>query len=127
VSLARQVRGAKARHAGRRAEVIAALWLIAKGYRVLGFRMATPQGEIDLLVAKGRVIAAVEVKIRPSLDAALGAVSAGQRQRLRRALAMFAAKRGRTDADLRLDLIALAPGRFPRHIPGAWREDDGLA
>jgi putative endonuclease len=124
---ARRLRGTKARHAGRRAEVVAALWLIAKGYRVLGFRLATPQGEIDLLVAKGRVIAAVEVKIRPTLATALEAVTANQRQRLRRALAMFAARRGRGDADLRLDLIALAPGRFPRHIPGAWREDDGLA
>jgi putative endonuclease len=24
-------------------------------------------------------------------------------------------------ADVRLDLIALAPGRWPRHIPDAWR------
>lgn len=120
----RSLRGGAARLSGRRAEVVAALWLLAKGYRILGFRLKTPQGEIDLLVAKGAVIAAVEVKIRASLDAALEAVSLAQRQRLRRALSMFAARRGRGDAHLRLDLMALAPGRFPRHIPGAWSEDD---
>jgi putative endonuclease len=123
VSRARSLRGAAARRSGRRAEVIAALWLIAKGYRILAFRLATPQGEIDLLAAKGGVLAAVEVKTRASLEAALEAVSQAQRRRLRRALALVAARRGRTDARLRLDLFALAPGRFPRHIPGAWSED----
>jgi putative endonuclease len=124
VNEARRIRGGKARLTGRRAEVLSALWLMAKGYRILGFRLRTPQGEIDLLVAKGPVIAAVEVKTRASLEAALEAVSLDQRQRLRRALAMFAARRGRANAHLRLDLMALAPGRFPRHIPAAWSEDD---
>jgi putative endonuclease len=125
VSQARRLRGAEARRAGRRAELWAALWLIAKGYRILGFRLATPQAEIDLLVSRGPVLAAVEVKTRVSLDSALEAVSLTQRQRLRRALAALAARRGRADGQLRLDLIALAPGRFPRHIPGAWSEDGG--
>lgn len=40
----RQARGAAARLSGRRAEVVAALWLMAKGYRILGFRLATPLG-----------------------------------------------------------------------------------
>jgi putative endonuclease len=124
VSQARRLRGAAARRSGRRAEVLAALWLMAKGYRILGFRLQTPQGEIDLLVARGAVLAAVEVKIRASLEAALEAVGPAQRQRLRRALALVAARRNRRpDTRLRLDLLALAPGRFPRHIPGAWSED----
>ena len=33
--------------AGR--EVVCALWLMVKGYRLLGFRLRTPLGEIDLL------------------------------------------------------------------------------
>ncbi|HQR90490.1 MAG TPA: hypothetical protein PLH31_14755, partial [Caulobacter sp.] len=44
----RQIRGAKARLSGRRAEVLAAAWLMLKGYRILGFRLPTPLGEIDL-------------------------------------------------------------------------------
>jgi putative endonuclease len=124
VSQARSRRGAAARRSGRRAEVIAALWLMAKGYRILGFRLKTPQGEIDLLVSRGKVLAAVEVKTRGSLEAALEAVGLAQRQRLRRALAAFAARRkSLSGAAMRLDLLALAPGRWPRHIPGAWSED----
>jgi putative endonuclease len=117
----RQARGAAARLSGRRAEVVAALWLMAKGYRILGFRLATPLGEIDLLAQRGGVLVVVEVKSRTSLEAALEAVTYEQRARLRRAGAHIAAHRaGLRDAVVRLDLIALAPGRRPRHVPNAW-------
>lgn len=121
------MRGLAARRSGRRAEVVAALWLMAKGYRILGFRLRIPQGEIDLLISRGPVLAAVEVKTRASIESALEAVGLTQRQRLRRALAAIAARRGVKDARIRLDLLALAPGRFPRHIPGAWSEDADLS
>ncbi len=127
MSETRRLRGAAARRAGRRAEVLAALWLMAKGYRILGFRLRTPQGEIDLLARRGAVLAVVEVKIRTSLDLALQAVSPDQRQRLRRAGAQLAARRkALAGARVRLDLIALAPGRWPRHVADAWRQDNGL-
>lgn len=122
---ARRARGLAARLSGRRAEVTAALWLMAKGYRILGFRLRTPFAEIDLLVLRGRVLAGVEVKTRTTLEGALAAVGADQRQRLRRALRFVAGKRrGLTNATIRLDLMALAPGRLPRHIPDAWSEDE---
>ena len=125
MSQARRLRGVAARRSGRFAEVIAALWLMAKGYRILGFRLRTPQGEIDVLAQRGPVLAVVEVKIRSSLDAALEAVSPPQRQRLRRAGAQLAARRkALAGARVRLDLLALAPGRWPRHIADAWREDE---
>ena len=117
----KRARGAAARLSGRRAEVIAALWLMAKGYRILGFRLATPLGEIDLLAQRRGVLAIVEVKRRTSLEAALEAVTYEQRARLRRAGAHIAASRaGLQGAVVRLDLIALAPGRRPRHLPDAW-------
>ncbi len=119
----RQVRGAAARLSGRRAEVLAALWLMAKGYRILGFRLATPLGEIDLLAQRRGVLAVVEVKSRTSLEAALEAVTYEQRARLRRAGAHIAANRaGLRDAVVRLDLIAMAPGRAPRHVLNAWMD-----
>ena len=125
MSEARRLRGATARLSGRRGEVVAALWLMAKGYRILGFRHRLPQGEIDLLVLRGRALVAVEVKTRTSIEAALEAVTLSQRQRMRRALRAYAARRPRlAAAEVRLDLVALAPGRFPRHIRGAWSEDD---
>jgi putative endonuclease len=127
LSEVRRARGAAARLSGRRAEVLAALWLMAKGYRILGFRLRTPHGEIDLVARRGRVLAAVEVKARTSLEAALEAVSLNQRQRLRRAIrALAARRRGLEKAHVRLDLMALAPGRFPRHIPDAWSQDVDL-
>ncbi len=118
---ARQARGAAARKLGRRAEVVAALWLMAKGYRILGFRLATPLGEIDLLAQRGRTLAVVEVKQRTTIEDALDAVTPTQRDRLRRAAAHLAAHRsGLRDLLVRLDLIALAPGRAPRHVADAW-------
>ena len=119
----RRARGAAARISGRRGEVWAALWLMVKGYRILGFRLKTPQAEIDLLALRGGVLAVVEVKRRTTIAAALEAVSADQRDRLRRAGANLAARRpGLQGAAVRLDLIALAPGRLPRHSPDAWRD-----
>ena len=118
----RQARGTKARLAGRRAEIWAAIWLMAKGYRILGFRLKTPQAEIDLLAQKGEVLAVVEVKSRTSLAVALEAVSQDQRDRLRRAGQGLAAGRpALRNVAVRLDLIALAPGKLPRHSPDAWR------
>ncbi|HEX4181551.1 MAG TPA: YraN family protein [Caulobacteraceae bacterium] len=124
MSEVRRARGARARASGRRAEVLAALWLMAKGYQILGFRLRTPHGEIDLVARRGRVVAAVEVKTRVTIEAALEAVSLAQRQRLRRAIrALAARRRGFEHAHVRLDLMALAPGRLPRHIPDAWSQD----
>ena len=125
ISPIRSARGAAARLAGRRQEIIAALWLMLKGYRILGFRLRTPQGEIDLLAQKGGVLAVVEVKSRASIEAALDCVSAAQRDRLRRAARAVAARRPSLRAlSVRLDLIAIAPGRRPRHIANAWNEAD---
>jgi putative endonuclease len=118
----RSARGAAARIAGRRGEWLAALFLLLKGYRILGFRLQTPQGEIDILALKGRTLAVVEVKRRTSLITALEAVSPNQRARIRRAAATLAARRPRlAGASVRLDLMALAPGRLPVHIPDAWK------
>jgi putative endonuclease len=118
----RSAQGAASRLAGRRAEVLAAIWLMAKGYRILGFRLKTRQAEIDLLALRGKVLAVVEVKRRADLLTAMETVTADQRQRLRRAGAAVAAGRpALAGAAIRLDLIALAPGKLPRHIPDAWK------
>lgn len=118
----RRARGAAARLSGRKAEVWAAVWLMLKGYRILGFRLRTPQGEIDLLAQRGGVLAVVEVKRRQSLAVALETVSAEQRQRLRRAGEAIATRRpSLQNLAVRLDLVAFAPGRLPVHSPDAWK------
>jgi len=124
VSQARRARGEKARRDGRSAELIAALWLMAKGWRILGVRIATPLGEIDLLARRGGVLAVVEVKRRATLAEALEAVKPAQRQRLRNAAERLAGQRAELqDLSIRLDLVALGPRGFPRHCPDAWPSD----
>ena len=121
----RRLRGTAARLSGRRAEVFAALYLMIKGYRILGFRLRTAQGEIDLVALRGQILAVVEVKRRLTLEEALEAVTHTQRERLRRAGRDLAHRhRGLSGAFVRLDLIALAPGRWPRHIVDAWSSDE---
>jgi putative endonuclease len=69
------------------------------------------------------VVAVVEVKRRRTLEEALDAVTPRQRQRLLAAARQVAGRRpDLADAGVRLDLMALAPGRWPRHIRDAWRE-----
>ena len=122
----RSARGAKARRDGRGAEVLAALWLMATGWRVLGFRIPAAQGEIDLLARRGQVLAVIEVKRRRTLDEALGAVTERQRARLRAAAEALAGRRpDLAGLAIRLDLIAFGPRGLPRHLPDAWPQDGG--
>lgn len=124
-NITRQARGRRARADGRFAEWIAAFWLMAHGWRIVGFRTRTPYGEIDLLARRGQVLAAVEVKRRATLEAALEAVNPTQQQRLLRAAASLGASRAAwRGLGVRLDLIALAPGRWPCHLQDAWRGDN---
>ena len=121
LKLIRSARGGRAREAGRSAEVVAAILLILKGWRILGFRLKTPQAEIDLLARRGRILAVVEVKSRTTLEEALASVRPSQQERLRRAGESLAARRkSLSGLAVRLDMVALAPGRWPRHIPDAW-------
>ena len=115
----RSARGAAARLSGRRAEVVAAIWLMAKGYRILGFRLKSRAGEIDILARRGRVLAVVEVKRRKTMQAALSALTPHQTARLVAAAQQVVRGRKALQAlEIRLDLVALAPGRFPRHRRG---------
>ena len=114
---ARRDRGRQGRKDGRAAEVVAALLLMVKGYQILGFRLRTRQGEIDLLARRGRWLCVVEVKRRATVELALQALTPVQQQRLLLAGRTLADRRpALRQLDLRLDLIALAPGRFPRHL-----------
>jgi putative endonuclease len=91
-----------------------------RGWRILAFRLKTQGVEIDLLARRGAVLAVIEVKRRRTLAEALEAVTADQRRRLRRAAEGLIRRSSLSGLSVRLDLIALAPGRLPRHIPDAW-------
>ena len=67
------------------------------------------------------MLAVVEVKSRLTAQAALEAVKPDQRERLRRAGAQLMQNRpSLKGCSLRLDLMVVSPGRWPRHIPDAW-------
>jgi putative endonuclease len=109
---------------GRQAETAAALWLQLKGYRILERRARTPNGEIDLVAAKGKMLIFVEVKSRPSFEAALEAVTPQTRRMIEQAARLWVArKRAMQDWLWRFDIVLLAPGRLPRHMQDAWRAD----
>lgn len=113
----RQQKGGRAWREGHGAEWVAAVWLMLKGYQILAFRLPNRAGEIDILARRGRILALVEVKRRATLEAALAALTPQQFQRL--VAAGETVKRGRPSLNhltLRLDMVALAPRRFPRHV-----------
>ena len=90
-----------------------------KGYQVLAFRLKGRGGEIDILARRGRVLAVVEVKRRATLDQALAALSAKQYDRLLAAgRAVLRQRPSLAGHILRIDMVALAPGRLPRHRRG---------
>ena len=106
---------------GRRAEVVAALWLMAKGYRILAKRFRTPHGEIDLVARKRSLVAFIEVKARASLDEAAYAVTPRQQARIiAAAQAWLMAHPEHAEFELRFDAVLIAPGRLPRHLLAAF-------
>lgn len=107
---------------GRGAEAMAVWWLRLKGYRILAQRAKTPMGEIDLIARRGRILCFIEVKARGDMGAALNALTPAQCRRIERAAQWWLRHRREADGlDLRFDLVALAPGGRPRHLPDAWR------
>ncbi len=108
--------GAVSHRLGHRSEWMAAVWLMARGYQILGFRLKTRAGEIDILARRGRILAVVEVKRRASLEQALTALSPEQYDRLLSAgRAVLRQRPSLAGHVLRIDIVALAPGRVPRH------------
>lgn len=104
---------------GRRGEAWAALYLRVKGWRIVAQRLKTPRGEIDLIARRGNTTIFVEVKWRASADLLDQAVDP---YRLRRgaAAAEAVAHRYAQPGDLvRIDVLLLAPWRFPRHLENA--------
>jgi putative endonuclease len=109
---------------GRLAESLAIWWLRLKGYRILGRNLRLGVGEIDILARRGRLLVAIEVKHRPDLLSAGEAIDRRSRERIARALSRWLAEHPNlADLDLRFDAVLMVPGRWPRHLPDAWRPE----
>jgi putative endonuclease len=114
---------------GHRGEALAALLLRLKGYRILGHRVKTHAGEIDLVsLPLFGPVCFVEVKSRPLGRDAAEAVTPAQRTRIARAASLYLASRPRlARRGARFDVIAVPMGRgiaFPRHFKDVWRADE---
>jgi putative endonuclease len=109
---------------GHRAELLCLWHLRLRGWRILARRFRVPSGEVDLIARRGKVLAAIEVKARDSLALAAEAVGPRQRRRVARALDHFVARHPElARLDLRYDVMLVLPGRLPRHIADAWRDE----
>jgi putative endonuclease len=106
---------------GRKGEGLAALWLRLRGWRIVGRRVKTPRGEIDLIARRWRQIAFVEVKWRASAKALDTAIDAHRLRRVAAAAEAVAHRYAGPGDSVRIDVLLLAPGCWPRHIVNAWQ------
>ena len=106
---------------GLSAESRAAAYLVAKGYRIVARRFRSPVGEIDIVARRRGLLVFVEVKARSTLDGAAESLLPRQQRRIAEAAgAWLAAHPEDGESPMRFDAMLVAPGRIPRHIPGAF-------
>lgn len=106
----------------RTGERAAAEFLARAGFLVVARNLVTRDAEFDLLVRRGRLLVAVEVKTRSRAPAPERCVTAAQATRLRRALTRLAPVMQPRPDRLRVDVVAVrcddAGCIEVRHFPG---------
>ena len=112
---------------GRRAELIAMLYLRVKGYHIITRREKSPVGEIDLIACKGGTLIFIEVKYRRERSRFDLALTPQSQKRIMRAAAYLTSRReGFQKMGQRFDVIFISPrGMLPygrvHHLKDAWR------
>ena len=104
---------------GKFYEKLAGWYLFFKGYKVLARRYKTYVGEIDLLVCKGKTLAAVEVKSRKKINDSYYALTSFQKRRIHRTL-IIAHRQFPQFTQLRCDTVLISPYKWPIHITNAF-------
>ena len=121
----RQARGRGAQSRGVAAESAACAALEADGWTVLGRRLRTPGGEIDIAAQRDGLLALVEVKARPALADAAASVAPRQRKRLLAAAEILIAEHPDWGAaGIRFDVIVVDAAGRVRRILDAFRRDE---
>lgn len=110
----------RAEKGGRRAEALAALWLQLKGWRIVGRRIRTPVGEVDLVARRKGIVAFIEVKARATSRDADLALDDYRLRRVAAAAEALAPRFARAGEDIRVDAIFIVPRRLPRHLQNVW-------
>jgi putative endonuclease len=103
------------------AESRAAMLLITKAYRIVARRWKTAFGEIDIVARRRRALVFIEVKARANVDDAAEAVTERGKSRIIGAAEYWLASHpDDVNAEIRFDVILVAPGKMPRHIANAF-------
>ncbi|WP_428032197.1 YraN family protein [Ancylobacter sp.] len=109
---------------GMAAEAAAAALFEAEGFAILHRRVRTPRGEIDLVARRADLLVFIEVKARASLRSAAESILARQRRRIVGAAEIFLSRHPElAGLDMRLDVVLVAPGARPLHLPGAFEAE----
>jgi len=87
----------------------------------VGRRLRVGVGEVDLVARRKRTVAFVEVKWRANETDLDLAIDERRLQRVARAATALAPRFARDGEDIRIDVLLLAPRRWPRHIVNAWQ------
>ena len=106
---------------GRRGEGWAGWWLRLHGWRIVARRVKTPRGEIDLIARRGGTVAFVEVKWRATEAELTLAIDEYRLRRVAAAAEAVSHRYARATDTIRVDVLLLAPRRWPRHIVNAWQ------
>ena len=110
---------------GRWAEGLAEASLRLKGYRLLARRFRSGVGEVDLIMRRGEVTAFIEVKIRPTSDHAVEAVTSTKSRRIAAAARVWMARDPKAALGIcRFDIVTVSPYQWPKHIPNAFMVED---
>lgn len=110
----------RAEQRGRSGENRAAWYLRLTGWRILARRVKTPRGEIDIVARRGRTLCFIEVKWRNRYKDLDEAIDTYRLRRVAMAAEAVAHRFAKPNDTQRIDVLLLAPGRFPRHIVNAW-------
>ena len=111
----------KAQRRGHVSEYVAALVLMLKGYRIVALRYRTKLGEVDIIARKRDLAIFVEVKARRDELCAVDAVSYAAQKRIRDASDVWLSRQpDYSRLSRRYDIVAVLPGRLPRHFPDAF-------
>jgi putative endonuclease len=94
---------------GRSGEAVAAAWYEARGYQVLDRNWRCRDGELDLVVARGRIVVFCEVKARrhDRFGSPAEAVTVAKQRRIRGLALRWLRERGARAASLRFDVASV--------------------
>ena len=121
----RERRGLRAHALGVDAESAACAALERDGWTLRARRLRTKAGEVDVVAEKDGLLALVEVKARPTLSKAAGALSARQRKRLIAAAEIVLADHPDWGAaGVRFDVLLIDASGSVRRIADAFRLED---